>query len=110
MKKTIALILALIALCGVVTATAEEFYKLSTVVVGWEMVGDSDLRIIDCMAEDGTIWSFYDDEAFWKVGDMAMLTMWVCTEAEEDDEVIDVEKIACLDPMEVARYMLSATK
>jgi len=31
--------------------------------------------------------------------------MWECTEAEEDDEVIEVVKIREMDPEEVAEYL-----
>lgn len=100
---------AIIALCGVATATAEDlpkdFYELSAVVIGWERIGETDLRTIDCMTEDGTMWSFFDDENTYKIGDEVSLIMWECTEAEEDDEVIEVVKIREMDPEEVAEYL-----
>ena len=101
--------IAVIALCGVATATAEdlpnEFYELSAFVIGLEKIGETDLRTIDCITEDGTVWSFFDDENTYKIGDEVSLIMWECTEAEEDDEVIDAELICHMDPVAVAHYM-----
>lgn len=86
-------------------AEAAEFYEVEAVVIGWERIGDTELRTIDCFAEDGTIWSFYDDEGEFQIGDLVVLTMWICGESDEDDEVVDVVKIMHLNPVEVCRYM-----
>ena len=97
----------LIALCGIATATAEtaDTYELTAVVTGWERIGDTDLRLIECTTEEGNVWSFFDDEEYWHVGDMVILTMWECTEAEEDDEVMDVVRIGTLTAVGMAHFL-----
>lgn len=93
------------ALPAVAEELPEDFYELNAIVIGWEQIGDTDLRVIDCLAEDGNIWSFYDDEEEWEIGDVAILLMWECTEAEEDDEVIDVIWVDYLESDQMARFL-----
>ena len=94
-----AITLALIALCGIATATAEtaDTYALTAVVTSWEKIGDTDLCIINCTTKDGNVWSFFDDEEYYRIGDVVVLTMWDVTAPEEEDEVIDVIRVDHLD-------------
>ena len=83
------LTIALIFSCAcAIPATAEEANPL-TVVIGTAYEG-GDLWRIDCLANDGNIWSFYADCAEWEQGDLARLYMW-------HDEVIDVEWVGYID-------------
>lgn len=95
MKKAIAIIIAITALCAIATATAEvgdrgEFYPRLTVVVEREQIADTDLWVIYCQDKDGNVWTFYDDEGEWNIGDIANLLMWNMGECEEEDEIIEV--------------------
>ena len=88
-----AITIALIALCGIATATAEtsdrgEFYPLLTIVTAWENV-DEETALITCMDKEGNLWSFYADRDVWHVGDLANLLMWNVGESLEDQEVIE---------------------
>lgn len=113
MKQTKVAIIATIVTIAIMLATAcampayaeqSDFYHLTTVVVGWERIGDTDLYVIDCMTQDGNVWSFYEDEEHWTIGDIAILYMWKCTEAEEDDEVIDVAWGGYMEVMEMVEF------
>lgn len=95
MKKAITIIIAIVALCMIAAATAEvgdrgEFYPRLTVVVEREQIADTDLWVIYCQDKDGNVWTFYDDEGEWNVGDIANLLMWNVGECEEEDEIIEV--------------------
>ena len=86
--------ICIIVLCGLATATAEtlpeDSYTLITVVINCEPIDDS-LYIVDCITDDGNVWSFYDDIEEWHKGDIAILTMRRISEVQEEDEVIDAE-------------------
>ena len=95
-----ALTALIIALCGItMTATAEtaDTYTKTAVVTAWEQIGDTALKTITVTDEDGNEWDFFDDEEYWQIGDLAIVTLWDLHEAEESDEVIDVEKIDHLE-------------
>ena len=84
--------IALIALCGIATATAEvcdrgEYYPLLTVVTGYEQIGDTDLWLIDCTDHFGRVWSFYGEAEDAHIGYVYNLLMWNTGEA---DEIIEV--------------------
>ena len=102
-------VIIMISCAYAVAASAEElpedFYTMNAVVVGWMRIGDTDLRTIDCLAEDGNVWSFYDNEGDLDIGDTVTLVMWECTEAEEDDEIVDVIWTGYIEPVEMARYL-----
>lgn len=82
---TIALILA----CSFVIPASAEWAPVQTVVLGSEREGE--LWIVSCLAEDGNIWAFLDDEGDWDVGDLCVLMM-------DGDEVVDVYWNGYLDP------------
>lgn len=95
MKKIIAIIIAVIALFTIATATAEvgdrgEFYPLLAVVTAYEQIGDTDMWVINVTDKDGRVWSFYGEEEDCHIGTMFNLLMWNMGEAEENDEIIEV--------------------
>ena len=78
-------------------------YDLTAVVVGWEYTDDLTLRIIDCLAEDGNVWSFYAIRSDgWEIGDAVILIM---LENDEEDEVVDVLWLDHLEEDELARFL-----
>ena len=88
MKKITAIIITIITLCAIATATATaevgdrgEFYPRLTVVVEKEQITDTGLWVIYCQDKDGEVWAFYDD---------ANLLMWNVGEYEEENEIIEV--------------------
>lgn len=96
MKKiTAIIIIAIIALCAIATATAKvksrcEFYPRLTVVVEKERLVNTGVWIIYCQDKSGNVWAFYNDEGEWNVGDIANLLMRNVGEREEEDEIIEV--------------------
>ena len=97
MKKVTAIIITIITLCAIATATATaevgdrgEFYPRLTVVVEKEQITDTGLWVIYCQDKDGEVWAFYDDVGDWDVGDIANLLMWNVGEYEEENEIIEV--------------------
>lgn len=93
-----AITLALIALCGIATAENADTYNLNAVVTAWEQIGDTALRVVTVTDENGNEWAFFDDEDYWKVGDVVILTMMDMSEEHDElDEVMDVERIGHLD-------------
>lgn len=107
----IATIVTIMLICSVAYAMPahaeelpEDFYTLDAVVIGWDQIGETE-RQIDCLAEDGNIWSFFDEKGEWEVGDTLFLVMWECTEDEEDDEVIDVIWTGYLEPEALGRFL-----
>lgn len=95
MKKIIAILITIIILCAIITATAEvgdrgEFYPRLTVIIEKKQITNTDSWIIYCQDKDGNVWAFYDDEEEWNVGDIANLLMWNIGECEEEDEIIEV--------------------
>ena len=93
MKKVIAFIITIIALCAITTAEISghgKFYPRLTVVVEKEQVVDTGLWVIYCQDRNGNVWAFYDDEGEWDVGDIANLLMQNVNEHEEEDEIIEV--------------------
>lgn len=95
MKKVVAIIIVIIALCAIATAAAEvsdhsRLYPRLTIVIEKEQISDTGLWVIYCQDKDGNIWAFYDDEEVWNVGDIANLLMWNISEHEEEDEIIEV--------------------
>ena len=85
--------ICLIVSCAFATAEAEdrgEFYPKLSIVTEIETIGE--LKLISCTDKDGMVWSFYDDENYWEMGDIANLLMWNLSENEEADEVVEVYK------------------
>ena len=97
----------IIALCGVATATAEtaDTYTMPAVVTAWKQIGDTNLYVVDCTTKDGNVWSFFADGYTYRIGDVVVLTMWKCTEAEEDDEILDVMRIDHLNAVEMTAFL-----
>ena len=92
-----AVTIVIIALCGAATAeTRPEYYPKLAVVVELEKVGE--LHVVTCQDMAGNRWEFFDDEGFWKVGDLANLLMWATGEIEEDDEIVEVYWEGHIDP------------
>ena len=86
-----AITIALIALCGIATATAEdrgEFYPRLAVVIAWENVGEN-LTRVTCTDKDGNLWDLFTDEGDLKIGDVVNLMMWRVDENPEHDEVTE---------------------
>ncbi len=92
MKKILcSIIILLITFFVFVPVNAEtrpEFYPKLTVVFEIETVGN--LRIVNCIDSSQNVWSFYDDDNEWEIGDIANLLMWALNEKEEDDEIVEV--------------------
>lgn len=100
MKKVVAIIVTIIALCAIATATAEvggKFYPRLTVVVEKEQIADTGLWVIYCQDREGNVWAFYDDGGEWNVGDIANLLMLKVSEREEEDEIIEVYWEGCTE-------------
>lgn len=106
MKKLIALTLVLITLCPIV-AYADNVYTLFAIVIGWETINDTDIRRIDCLAEDGNVWSFYDDCCEWHIESALYMTMRTCADNPYNDEVIDVQHAEELTAEELYEYLKS---
>lgn len=51
--------------------------------------------------EDGTMLAFYADKGDYSIGTMVLLTLW----DEIEQEVIDVDYVAYLNPIETAAWM-----
>ena len=90
MRKLIAVCMLLALVLG--TACAEdrgEFYPLLTIVI--DVINDTDeIYIILCEDMSGNVWQFYDEENFWKVGDLCNLLMWNMGGPQTEDEIIEV--------------------
>ena len=104
----IATIITVLIICScayALPASAEsthEFYPLLTVVTGWETVGD--LTLIFCTDKEGKVWTFYDDETYWRIGDLCNLLMWNLSEIEEEDEIIEVYYEGHLDTLAMIEW------
>ena len=88
---SVAVICAVMIVCGCAIAQAEdrgEFYPKLTVVFDAEQINNS--RVIYCVDKAQNVWSFYDDDGEWNIGDIANLLMWKLNENEEDDEIVEV--------------------
>ena len=96
---TIITVVIMISTAFALPASAERgFYAKEAIVVEWEQIGETNLRVITVEDEEGNLWGFYDDEDFYKIGDVVILRMCdLFDEIEEDDEVTDVMLIERLD-------------
>lgn len=107
MKKLIALLIMAVILFSVVGAKAEreegKTYSRLAVVVGWEKVEDEWLVI--CQDREGNLWSFYDDEGFWKICDFCNLLMFAYDDDFTNDEIIDVVYEGYLTPAACAVWL-----
>jgi len=98
----------IIAICGItMTATAENLdtYTVTAVVTAWENIGDTTLTVVTVTDENGNMWDFFDDEEFYKIGDVVTVTMWKVEDDEEADEVLDVEKIDHLEWFDLFQWL-----
>jgi flagellar basal body L-ring protein FlgH len=98
----------IITLCGItMTATAENLdtYTVTAVVTAWENIGDTTLTVVTVTDENGNLWDFFDDEEFYKIGDVVTVTMWKVEDDEEADEVLDVEKIDHLEWFDLFQWL-----
>ena len=98
----------IIALCGItMTATAENLdtYTVTAVVTAWENIGETTLTVVTVTDENGNLWDFFDDEEFYKIGDVVTVTMWKVEDDEEADEVLDVEKIDHLEWSDLYQWL-----
>lgn len=86
MKKMFALALILILTLTTVGALAESCFTESALVIGKEWDEKENAWVIDCLTEDGEVWSFYADEGSWDQGDLLTLILTDC----EEPAVIDV--------------------
>ena len=101
MIAVIALVLA-IAPFASAEMMPEDVHCLEAVVFGWERTEDPAVRIIECLAEDGDIWTFYDDEGDWAIGDVLYLVIW---EGPVEPEIVDLIWFDFLEPVEMSIYM-----
>lgn len=98
MKEVKVAIIAVVITCVIIISCAcampvyaeerPEFYPKLTVI--FNSVKDGDWWTVYCMDKSRNIWTFYDDEGEWDIGDIANLLMWNMGEREEDDEIIEV--------------------
>ena len=95
---TLATIVVLIACSCLVPAMAEDICGLSAIVVSCGDAEDPALCVVDCLAEDGNIWSFYSDVDEWEAGDLLILYM-------ADDEVVDVMWTGFLESDEMETFL-----
>jgi hypothetical protein len=79
-------------------AHAEDIRGLSAIVVSCGDAEDPALYVVDCLAEDGNIWSFYSDVDEWEAGDLLILYM-------ADDEVVDVLWTGFLESDEMETFL-----
>lgn len=91
MKKITAIIITVIALFSIVTATADrgEFYPRLAVVTAYEQIEGTDEWIIICTDKDGEEWAFYGEEEDALIGNVFNLLMWNMGETETDNEIIE---------------------
>ena len=97
-----AIIIAIIALCGVATASAEvgdrgEFYPRLAVVTAYERIGETDTWIITCTDKEGKAWSFYGEKEDAHIGNIFNLLMWNLGGEEEADEIVEVYFEGCMN-------------
>ena len=91
MKKTIALLIALLTIvCTLTTATADTV----AVIVTYERDGAENLYT--AMDADGDCWEFWADAEEYFMGDIVYLTVW-----EEEMEIIGVDTVGHLTPAEM---------
>ena len=99
----VALVLFILALVPMVLASAEgSIYQIDAVIVAWKTTPWSDIKVT-VVDEEGSIWSYWDDEVP-HVGDVVTLTMFHYGD-EEDDEIIDVEPVDHLSPLETVQWL-----
>ncbi len=67
-----------------------EFYPKMAVVFQIEKIGG--LNVIYCEDKSQNQWSFFDDEDYYKVGDIVNFLMWNMGEREEEDELVEIYK------------------
>lgn len=106
--------IAIIALCGIATASAEtgdrgDFYPKMSVVTGIDQIGDTNLFTVTVIDKDGHEWSFFDDEGEWQIGDIANLLMWnLSNEREEEDEIVEAYYEGTMDEEAMGAWLMKA--
>lgn len=90
MKKMFCLVLILVTLSTVAYADMDrgEFYPLLTVVI--EKDYSEQDPIIICKDRYNNLWSFYDSDDEWQIGDIANCLMWNMGGNIEEDEIVEV--------------------
>jgi hypothetical protein len=86
--------------CGCICAQADEldrgeFYPKLAVVIHVETIENT--NIITCEDGSRSQWAFFDDEDYYKEGDIVNLLMWNLNEHEEDDEIVEVYREGHID-------------
>lgn len=91
----ITIIIILTACYGIATAEnlCENLYRLPAVVIDCVKAEESNFYLISCITDDGMIWTFFDSEDYWMIGDMIDLLILEGTRGETDSEIIGVESI-----------------
>ena len=116
MKTLKAAAIATIITVAIILATAialpvsaeRGFYAKEALVIGWDRIGETDLRIITVEDEEGNLLDFFDDEDFYMIGDVVILRMAdMSDECEEGDEITDVMLIERLDVEGMMDWMVS---
>ena len=92
---SLAVMVVVMVICGCACAQAGElergeFYPKLTVVFEIETIGG--LQVVHCEDNSQNQWSFFDDENYYKVGDIVNLLMWNMGEREENDEIVEAYK------------------
>ena len=101
---------AIILVTAIILPVSAErgFYAKEALVIGWDRIGDTDLRIITVEDEEGNLLDFFDDEDFYTIGDVIILRMAdMSDECEEGDEIADVMLIERLDVEGMMDWMTS---
>ena len=104
---------ALMALCGIATATAEtsdcgEFYPRLAVVTAYECIDENDTWIITCTDKEGNEWSFYGEQEDAQIGNIFNLLMWHLDDEEEMDEIVEVYFEGCMNYNALQDWLMGA--
>lgn len=93
----LAVMVAVMVICGCACAENDhgEFYPKLVIVFQIETIENT--HIITC--EDGSRnqWAFFDDEDYYKEGDIVNLLMWNLNKHEEEDEIVEVYREGHID-------------
>ena len=101
--KSIKIVAIAIAICIMVSCAfampvkaEDEVIEISAVIVNFNYDEDS----VDCLDEEGNIWTFYEIED-WAIGDRVALTIWTPT-----NEILDVNYLGWWHFYKVNSYMI----
>ena len=104
----VALFLFVIVVGSVAFVVADEnyVYSVDAVVVNYETTPWNDIEV-EVVDKEGNIWGYFvfpDEDVH--IGDIVTLTIFrFSDEAEEDDEIVDVEHVDHLSTIEMIRWL-----